>query len=181
MRPVRSKARKGAKKTFASFASLREPVLLALLACLPVTAEVNRVVILKVDGLPERLVERYTAESADAGRAGHSRLPWIQHVFEENGTWMENFYVRGLSLSAPSWSLLDTGRPLEIRGNIEYDRYTLRANDYLNFFPFYVSYAMSRQVDMSGVELLDEQGVPLLIDRFPYGQRFQSFQLLQRG
>ena len=31
------------------------------------------------------------------------------------------------------------------------------------------------------MELLDEAGVPLLIDRFPYEQRFQSLQLLQRG
>jgi hypothetical protein len=90
-------------------------------------------------------------------------------------------YVRGLSLSAPSWSLLDTGRPLEIRGNAEWDRYTLRVHDYLNFFPFYLGYAASRRVDMPGVELLDDARVPLLIDRFPYEQQYQSFQLLQRG
>src|SRR5258708_146437 len=130
---------------------------LALLACLPVTAEVNRVVILKVDGIPERLVERYTAESAEGGRTGHSRLPWIQHVFEKNGTWMENFYVRGLSLSAPSWSLLDTGRPLVIRGNIEYDRYTLRAYVYLYFFPFYTSYVLSRPVCSAYGQLMDQR------------------------
>jgi hypothetical protein len=146
-----------------------------------VRAEVNRVVILKVDGLPERLIERYAAESADGARQGHSRLPWIQHVFGKNGTWMENFYVRGLSLSAPSWSMLDTGRHLEIRGNAEFDRYTLRGFDYLNFFPFYLGYAMNRHTDMPGVELLDENHVPLLIDRFPFAERYQSLQLLQRG
>ena len=144
-------------------------------------AEVKRVVILKVDGLPPRLVERYAGESAGGGRAGRSRLPWIQHVFGKNGVWLENFYTRGLSLSAPSWSLLDTGQPLEIRGNVEYDRYTLRVRDYLNFFPFYLGYAMSKRVDMAGVELLDETGTRLLIDRFPEEQRYQSFQLLQRG
>ncbi len=142
---------------------------------------VDRVVIIKVDGLPERLIERYTAESADGARQGRSRLPWIQHVFEKNGTWMANFYVRGLSLSAPSWSLLDTGQHLEIRGNAEFDRYTLRVYDYLNFFPFYIGYAMNRRADMPGVELLDEYHVPLLIDRFPPAERYQSFQLLQRG
>ena len=144
-------------------------------------AETNRVVILKVDGLPERLIERYAAESADGARQGHSRLPWIQHVFGKNGAWLENFYVRGLSLSAPSWSLLDTGRHLEIRGNAEFDRYTLRGYDYLNFFPFYLGYAMNRRADMPGVELLDEQRIPLLIDRFSPEERYQSFQLLQRG
>lgn len=161
-----------------------------LIACLGLAAiaraqsqpQVKRIVIIKVDGLPERLVERYAAEPAAGGeRAGRTRLPWIEHVFGENGAWMENFYVRGLSLSAPSWSLLDTGRHLEIRGNAEYDRYTLRGFDYLNFFPFYLSYSMSHRADMPGVEVLDEQGVPLLIDRFPYEDRYQSFQLFQRG
>jgi hypothetical protein len=105
-------------------------LLVIFLLALAAQAEVKRVVILKIDGLPERLIER-------------GRLPWIQHVFGQNGVWLENFYVRGISLSAPSWSLLDTGRPLEIRGNAEYDRYTLRVGDYLNFFHFYLGFAVS--------------------------------------
>lgn len=140
--------------------------------------KVERIVILKVDGLPPRLLEQYARLS---GRPERVRLPRIAGIFGENGASLENFYTRGLSLSAPSWSLLDTGRHLEIHGNVEYDRYTLRPWDYLNFFPFYVGYALSRRVDMPGAELLDQQGVPLLIDRFPYQQRYQSFQLLQRG
>jgi len=142
--------------------------------------KVQRVVILKVDGLPEGLLERSVKETGP-GRDSHSRLPWIQHVFSQNGVWMENFYVRGLSLSAPSWSLLDSGRHLQIRGNVEYDRYTLRVYDYLNFLSFYFGYPISRHIDMPGVEVLDEAGVPLLIDRFPYEQRFQGLELLQRG
>jgi len=77
--------------------------------------------------------------------------------------------------------LLDTGRPLQIRGNVEYDRYTLRPYDYLNFVPFYFSAATAGRVDMRGVEVLDDLGIPLLLDRFPVGERHQSFQLLQRG
>lgn len=145
------------------------------------SASVQRVVILKVDGLPGDLLERSVKETSGPGRDGHSQLPWIEHIFSQNGVWMENFYVRGVSLSAPSWSLLDSGRHLQIRGNVEYDRYTLRAYDYLNFFPFYFSYAASRQVDMPAAELMDQAGVPLLVDRFPYEERFQSPQLLQRG
>ena len=144
-------------------------------------AEVNRVVILKVDGLPERFVEQYARQPAGAGREGHTLLPWIQEVFGKNGTWFEDFYVRGLSLSAPSWSLLDTGKHLEIHGNAEYDRYTLRVNDYLNMVPFYLSYARWRRVDMPGVELLDDRKIPLLLDRFPYAEQYQGFQLYQRG
>jgi hypothetical protein len=51
----------------------------------------------------------------------------------------------------------------------------------MNFFPFYVGYARSHKVDMPGVEVLDEQKIPLLIDRFPYAAQYQSFQLYQRG
>ena len=164
---------------------MRTVALLLMSACVLTAAapgKVERVVILKVDGLPEHLLERYVNESADRrGREGHSRLPWIQHVFAQNGVWMENFYARGLSLSAPSWSLLDTGRHLQIRGNVEYDRYTLRVYDYLNFMSFYFGYPIARHIDMPGVELMDENGIKLLVDRFPYEQRFQSLQLLQRG
>jgi hypothetical protein len=113
-------------------------------------AKVQRVVILKVDGLPKDLLEKSVKDTSGSGRDGHSRLPWIQHVFSQNGVWMDNFYVRGLSLSAPSWSLLDTGRHLQIRGNVEYDRYTLRVYDYLNFLSFYFGYPISRHIDMPG-------------------------------
>src|SRR6185437_13148331 len=93
----------------------------------------------------------------------------------------ENFYTRGISLSAPSWSMLDTGQHGVIRGNVEYDRYTGKVYDYLNFFPFYLSYARSRHMDMPAVEVLDRAGIPLISDRFPYAQIYQGFQLFQRG
>jgi hypothetical protein len=158
---------------------LRAVLLLAL--SLTARAETKRIVILKIDGLPEGLVERYAAENATGPRDGHRRLPFIHQVFGTNGTWLDSFYVRGMSLSAPSWSMLDTGRHLEVRGNAEYDRYTLRSHDYLNFFPLYRDYSRKKRADMPGTELLDEQGIPLLIDRFPVENRYQAFQLFQRG
>jgi len=139
----------------------------------------RRLVILKVDGLPAGLVDRFVREHDPV--SGKSRLPWIDHIFRQQGATLQNFYVRGISLSVPSWSFLDTGRHLVIRGNAEYDRYTMRVYDYMNFFPFYVNYARSKRVDMPGVEVLDEAGVPLLIDRYPVEQRYQGLQLYQRG
>lgn len=139
----------------------------------------TRLVILKVDGLNADLLYRTMRERDPA--TGKSRLPWFSHIFEENGTVIENFYTRGISLSAPSWSMLDTGQHTVIRGNVEYDRYTGYIYDYLNFFPFYLGYARNRDVDMPGVEVLDRAGIPLLIDRFSYPQILQSFQLYQRG
>src|SRR5438552_15293075 len=123
---------------------------------------VRRLVLIKVDGLPQRLVDRFVNEN-DA-RTGKSLLPWFKHVFYDRGTRLTNFYVRGMSLSAPSWSLLDTGQHLQIKGNVEFDRLTLHAYDYLNFIPFYFESATNKRVDASGAEVLDELVLPLLID-----------------
>lgn len=153
--------------------------LLLLAAVMPCAGAVSRVVVIKVDGLPSDLVARFVRERDE--RTGKSRLPWIEQVFYDGGTRLENFYVRGMSLSGPSWSLLDTGQHLQIKGNVEFDRYTLRSYDYLNFFPFYINNAMARRVDMPGTEVLDEIGTPLLLDAYAYTNRQQSFQLYQRG
>ncbi len=139
----------------------------------------KRVVILKIDGLNQDLLER--AVNKIDPDTGKSELPWIKHVFFDNGTVFKNFYSRGISLSAPSWSILDTGRHPVIRGNVEFDRYYGKSYDYLNFFPFYISYARKHQVDMPGVEVLDRAGIPLLIDSFKPAESYQSFQLFQRG
>ncbi len=146
---------------------------------LPPPGNVPRLIILKIDGLNGDLL--YNAIRQTDDKTGKSRLPWLAHIFLENGTIIQNFYTRGISLSAPSWSMLDTGHHGIIRGNVEYDRFTGQVYDYLNFFPFYISYARSRQVDMPGVEELDRAGIPLLIDSYSYPQVLQSFQLFQRG
>jgi Type I phosphodiesterase / nucleotide pyrophosphatase len=150
-----------------------------LLFSLALDAGAKRVVVIKVDGLPQDLVDR-EIERIDPA-TGRSSLPWIDRVFAQRGTRLANFYVRAISLSAPSWSLLDSGQHLQIRGNAEFDRYTFQVYDYLNFFPFYLGYALSRRVDMPGVQVLDELKTPLLIDRFSYRSGFQSFQMFQRG
>lgn len=143
------------------------------------SAAPRRLVLLEVDGLNEDLLESAMRHIDPA--TGKSQLPWLSYIFSKNGTVFENFYTRGISLSAPSWALLVTGRHSIIRGNVEYDRYTGQVYDYLNFFPFYLSYARQKRVDMPGVEVLDRAGIPLLMDRFPPKQVLQSFQLFQRG
>lgn len=150
-----------------------------LFAPMHALAQVKRVVVIKVDGLPNDMVDRFVQERNP--QTGKSMLPWISHVFYEDGTRISNFYVRGMSLSGPSWSLLDTGQHLQIKGNVEYDRYTLHSYDYLNFIPFYIANVAKRRIDMPGVELLDELGIPLLLDAYPYDERYNGFQLYQRG
>ena len=145
----------------------------------PHPSAAKRIIILKVDGLNADLL--YDAMRQVDSTTGKSRLPWLSHIFADSGTVFRNFYTRGISLSAPSWSMLDTGQHAVIRGNVEYDRYTGEVYDYLNFFPFYIGYARKHAVDMPGVEVLDRAGLPLFIDRFRYEQISQSFQLFQRG
>ena len=144
-----------------------------------VRAEVKRIVLIKVDGVPQEVLDRELRRTDPATHK--SALPWMDRVFRQEGTRLANFYVRAISLSAPSWSLLDTGQHLQIHGNAEFDRYTYHIYDYLNFFPFYLGYALSHRVDMPGVEVVDDLRIPLLIDRFPYQASYQSFQLYQRG
>ena len=154
-------------------------VLIPFLAPNAWSADAHRLVILKVDGISQDLLA--AAMQTHDPATGKSQLPWLSRIFAEQGTIYENFYTRGISLSAPSWSMLDTGRHTIIRGNVEYDRFTGEVYDYLNFFPLYIGYARQKQVDMPGVEVLDRAGIPLLIDRFQYPEVFQSFQLFQRG
>ncbi|HLR07286.1 MAG TPA: alkaline phosphatase family protein, partial [Pyrinomonadaceae bacterium] len=142
-------------------------------------AQTRRVVVIKIDGLPYEMVDRFARETDP--ETGKSRLPWFDHVFYENGTRITNFYVRGMSLSAPSWSLIDTGQHLQIKGNVEFDRAMLHAYDYLNFIPFYAQQATGGSVDMPGTEVLDSVGVRLLLDAYDSYERVQGYQLYQRG
>jgi hypothetical protein len=154
-------------------------LLLVLLSHTNVFAQAKRIVLLKVDGLQPDIVDRFVRERNP--RTGKSLLPWTEQVFYQQGARLRNFYVRGMSLSAPSWSMLDTGQHLQIKGNVEYDRFTLHTYDYLNFLPFYISNIGQRRVDMPGPETLDDAGLPLLVDAYSPDERYMSFQLYQRG
>jgi hypothetical protein len=152
-----------------------------ILACAaPLAAQhTTRVVLLKADGLAFDLVDEFVQERDP--RTGKSLLPWIDYVFYQRGTRLGNFYVRGTSLSGPSWSMLDTGQDLQIKGNVEFDRYTQHPYDYLNFIPFWIGNSTQHRGDMWGTTVVDELRMPLLLDAFGYYERYQSFQLFQRG
>jgi hypothetical protein len=157
------------------------PFLLLLLLLVPALAsgQTKRVVVVQCDGLPYDVVDRFVRERDP--RTGKSQLPWFDYIFYQRGTRLSNFYVRGTSLSSPSWSLLATGQHLQIKGNVEFDRYTLQTYDYLNFVPFYVQATIGRRIDMQGVEVLDSLGLPQLPDAFPHYESYSTFSLFQRG
>lgn len=155
------------------------PALLLLLLPSPCSGQTKRVVSVQCDGLPYDIVDRFVKERDP--RTGKSQLPWFDYIFYQRGTRLANFYVRGMSLSGPSWSLINTGQHLQIKGNVEFDRYTLQTYDYLNFIPFYVHATIGRRIDMQGVEVLDAIGVPLLTDAYPHSEQHATFSLFQRG
>ncbi len=154
-------------------------VLLLLGTAFVEAQSVKRLVILKIDGLPGYYVDRFVQQRDPS--TGKSVLPWFEEVFYKNGSRLENFYTRGMSLSGPSWGQLDTGQHLQIKGNVEYDRYTLHAYDYLNFFPYLVAQGLGRSADMPATEVMDQLGIPLFCDAFPFENRYTSAQLYQRG
>lgn len=155
------------------------PTLLLLFLPSFCLSQTSRVITIQCDGLPYDLVDRFVRERDP--RTGKSQLPWIDYIFYQRGTRLANFYVRGMSLSSPSWSLIETGQHLQIKGNVEFDRYNLQTYDYLNFVPFYIQSTIGRRVDMQGAEVVDSLGIPLLTDAYPQSQRHATFSLFQRG
>lgn len=171
--------RNGAGRSIRFFRGPALVVSLFLLTALPCFAQTKRLVVIKCDGLQYDLVDRYVKERDP--NTGKSSLPWIDYIFYQRGTRLANFYVRGMSLSAPSWSILDTGQHLQLKGNVEFDRYTLHSYDYLNFLPLYVSAINGSRIDMPAVEVLDSIGLPLLPDAYPHDERYITFSLFLRG
>ena len=153
--------------------------LFLLCASIPSLAQTKRLVVIKCDGLPYDVVDRVVKQTNP--QSGKSLLPWIDHIFYQRGARLSNFYVRGMSLSAPSWSLLETGQHLQIKGNVEFDRFTLHSYDYLNFFPLYLAGVNGTRVDMRAVEVLDSLGLPMLSDAYPHNERYITYSIFLRN
>ena len=185
--PAKAQRRKGKRKARFEYplrSSLRlcafAGVILFLLCSASASlAQTKRLVVIKCDGLPYDVVDSFVKQRDP--QSGKSLLPWIDYIFYQRGARLSNFYVRGMSLSAPSWSLLETGQHLQIKGNVEFDRYTLHSYDYLNFFPFYLSGAKGARVDMPAVEVMDSLGLPLLPDAYPHNERYITYSLFLRS
>ncbi|MFL6466410.1 MAG: alkaline phosphatase family protein, partial [Pyrinomonadaceae bacterium] len=139
---------------------------------------VKRLVLVKIDGLPFQSIDKYTKMKNP--ETGKSMLPWFDEIFYKNGSRVENFYTRGISLSGPAWGMLDTGQHMQVKGNVEFDRFTLQTYDYLKFFSFYFDNFRKLRADMPAAEVMSQLQIPLLVDMFPYERRYHSPQLYQR-
>jgi hypothetical protein len=139
---------------------------------------VKRLVVVKIDGLPFESVDKYVKQRDP--RTGKSQLPWFDEIFYKNGSRVENFYTRGISLSGPAWGMLDTGQHMQVKGNVEFDRFTQETYDYLRFFAFYYDNFRKLRADMPAAQVMSQLKIPLLVDAFPYVKRYHSPQLYQR-
>lgn len=139
----------------------------------------HRLVILKFDGLPADFIERFVREENPA--TGRSYLPWIHRVFYQDGVIFENFYVRGLSESCPSWTMLATGQHQSLKSNVEMDRATGRVEDYLNTILTQIETFIGRRVSPRPVEILDELDIPLLEDAYDFENQRAGLELIRRG
>lgn len=139
----------------------------------------TRVIVLKVDGLPQAAADAYV-NRIDA-RTGRSELPWMRYLFYEGGVRVANFYSRGISLSEPAWAIVDTGQHSIIKGNFEVDRHTGDSADHLSFVGFNFDVIKKRRLYPAGVEALDACRVPLVSDAFAFEERETGMQLLRRG
>ena len=139
---------------------------------------VKRLVVVKIDGLPFESIDRYVNKKDP--KTGKSELPWFEEIFYKNGSRIENFYTRGISLSGPAWGMLDSGQHMQVKGNVEFDRFTQQTYDYLRFFAFYTDNFAKKRADMPAAEVMSQLKIPLLVDMFPYEKRYHSPQLYQR-
>jgi len=155
-------------------------VAILITACVSVeaTAEIKRIVFIKADGLSFDVVDRLVHKQDPY--TGKSVLPWIDYVFYRNGTRLSNFHSRGLSVSVPSWAMLDTGQQSIIKGNLEFDRFTLEPYDYLNTFSFLLKDATGKATGTAASHVLDEFGVPVVSDAYLPSERFVSVQVTAR-
>lgn len=140
---------------------------------------VKRLVIIKLDGVAHYYVDQFVQQKDP--KTGRSVLPWFDEVFYKNGTRLPNFYSRGMSLSGPAWGQIATGQHLQIKGNVEFDRFTLKTNDYLALVPFFTKNAFGREIDTPAAQILDQLRIPLLQDAFDRKRQYTSNQLYQRG
>src|SRR6476661_8503860 len=150
-------------------------IFLIVAAVCPVFSQgVKRVIVIKLDGVSGYYIDQYVKQRDP--KTGRSMLPWFEEVFYKNGTRLPNFYSRGMSLSGPAWGQIDSGQHLQIKGNVEYDRFTLRAYDYLGIIPFFTRAALKEQVDSPAMQVMDQVGIPILQDVFPYEREYTSNQ-----
>ncbi len=157
-----------------------------------------RLILIKVDGLSP-LVLNSAVDPADPStdrlphpelfRDAHSQLrsvlkrdklaPNIEAYFYRRGV-RTPMYCATLPLSAPSWAVIDTGRPSIVKSNSAFNRFTGDLTSYLDQLREAMSVTLKGARRTSALWQLDLLDIPILSDYFAEGRAWTSIQFLYR-
>ncbi|MCS6804170.1 MAG: alkaline phosphatase family protein [Acidobacteriota bacterium] len=189
-----------------AFAGVWVVALLLLVALWPATGasasrqRPNRLIVIKVDGLPPDLLAAAAFPERDDllkrlpyaeefRRAVHlfyqqtgreSIMPNARRYFFEQGVVCENMFASTLTLSAASWSVIDTGQPSVIKKHGTFSRDTGYLRSHLDGFRDTWDALRYRGEKTSAVWMLDQIGVSLMLDAFDFQRTWTSPQIYQR-
>ncbi len=159
----------------------------------------SRLVLIKVDGLPGPLLEAVLdPDGAEADRlpaphlfrqacararqiSGRSMLlPNIHHYFVERGLRACRVDSATLTLSVPSWSLIDTGQPSLVKTNAYFNRFDGRLLNYLDQLRQSITLLTNGAGRSAALAPLDLVGIPIVTDAFAPSRVWSSLQPLTR-
>jgi hypothetical protein len=160
----------------------------------------KRLVLIKVDGLPPALLAAAALPERDdlvnrlayAGEFRHAValfrqqtgrpiiLPNIRKYFFQEGVVCENMFSATLTLSASSWSVIDTGQPSVIKKQAAFSRETGYLRSYLDGFRDTLDAVKRHGEKTSAVWNLDQVGVSLMLDAYDFQRTWTSPQMYSR-
>lgn len=157
-----------------------------------------RLILVKIDGMPGLLLEAMLDPGSAAARRlpdpamfqlAYRRacqatgreilLPNLTHYFSRQGIRCE-MRSSTLTLSGPSWAVIDTGQPGIVKTNSYFNRYSGLLRNYLDQFREVYGLALGQTKRTTALWQLDLLGIPVMADAFPPRRTWQSIQLYCR-
>jgi hypothetical protein len=173
-------------------------LIIGALLCLPVAAETEaapKLVLIKLDGLSWFVLEAAIDPSGPATdripspemfRDAHDYfqsvlgrrvlLPNFQTYFFQEGVRTRTMYSGTLTLSTPSWAMIDTGQPSIVKTNSDFNRFSGRLIFYLDQVRESRDLLLKGAGKTTALWQLDLLGVPILIDAFPPDRSWTAIQ-----
>ncbi|GEM_PF-3359661 len=160
----------------------------------------KRLVLIEADGLPpdllaatafpedDALVNRlpYAEEFRRAVRVYRAQtgreiiLPNVRKYFFEEGVFFQNMFTATLSLSAVSWSVINTGQPSVVKGHGTFSRDTCYLRSYLDGFRDALDAIWRRGEKTAALWHLDQVGVSPMFDAYDPWRAWTSPQIYRR-
>lgn len=159
-----------------------------------------RLILIKVDGLPPALVAAAAfpdrpdlvgrlpyahqfRRAVDLYRQQTGRqliMPNVRKYFFTEGVVCDNMFAQTLTLSAASWSVIDTGQPSVVKKHGTFSRDTCYLRSHLDGFRDTWDALRHRGEKTSAVWNLDQVGVSLMLDAYDLQRTWTSPQIYSR-